>query len=88
MVLMHGGDRQGADLIAEKWAEHRGVAQVKFRPDWKRFNSAAPFKRNDRMLEALPIGLVAVDGSGITDNLVDKARSLGIPVCDMRERGA
>ena len=36
------------------------------------------FKRNDRMLEAQPIGIVAAPGSGVTDNLVDKARRQGI----------
>ena len=45
---------------------------------WHR--NAAPFKRNDRMLEALPIGGVVFPGSGIAANLADKARSLGIPV--------
>ena len=29
----------------------------------------------------LPKGVIAFPGSGITDNLVDKARSLGSPVC-------
>jgi hypothetical protein len=41
---------------------------------------AAPFKRNDRMLEALPIGVVVFPGSGIAANLADKAKKLGIPI--------
>ena len=41
---------------------------------------AAPFKRNDAMLEALPAGLIAFPGSGISANLADKARKMGIPV--------
>jgi hypothetical protein len=32
------------------------------------------------MLEAMPIGVIAFPGSGITDNLVDKARARRIPV--------
>jgi len=32
------------------------------------------------MIEVLPIGLIAFPGSGISDNLVDKARKLGIAV--------
>ena len=35
---------------------------------------------NDRMLEVLPIGVIAFPGSGISANLADKARKLGIPV--------
>jgi hypothetical protein len=39
-----------------------------------------PFKRNDAMLEAMPIGVLVFPGSGIQDNLADKARKMGIPV--------
>ena len=41
---------------------------------------AAPFKRNDAMLDVLPIGVMVFAGNGIQDNLADKARKLGIPV--------
>lgn len=80
MVLAHGGTKQGAELIAAKWADARKVAQIVFQPDWKRHNKAAPFKRNDRMLEQRPIGVIAFPGSGIVENLVDKAVAKGIPV--------
>ncbi|MGZ7870466.1 DUF2493 domain-containing protein (plasmid) [Methylobacterium radiotolerans] len=80
MVLLHGGGPKGAELIAAKWADSRGVPQVAFRPDWTKHNRAAPFRRNDAMLEALPIGVVAFPGGGISDNLADKARAQGIPV--------
>lgn len=87
MVLIHGGSR-GAELIAAKWAENRGVVQITFKPDWNRHKQAAPFKRNDLMLGAGPIGLIAAPGSGVTDNLVDKARRQGIPVLRLEEGGA
>ena len=38
------------------------------------------FKRNDAMLEVLPIGVMHFPGTSIQDNLADKARKLGIPV--------
>ena len=41
---------------------------------------AAPFRRNDELLNLLPKGVLAFPGSGITDNFVDKAVKLGIPV--------
>jgi hypothetical protein len=47
--------------------------------DCVRHAKAAPFKRNDQLLEALPISVVVFPGSGVTDNLADKARKLGIP---------
>ena len=80
MVLLHGGSPRGAERIAACWADNRKVPQVVFKPDWNRHRNAAPFKRNDQMLEALPIGLVVFPGSGISANLADKAKKLGIPV--------
>jgi len=49
-----------------------------FKPDWTRHAKAAPFKRNDQILEVLPIGVIVFPGSGIQENLADKARKLGI----------
>ena len=80
MVLVHGGG-PGVEKIAASWAERNSVHQVVCKPDWHRHGRAAPFRRNDELLNLLPKGVIAFPGSGITDNLVDKARSLGIPVC-------
>jgi hypothetical protein len=80
MVLMHGGSPKGAERIAACWADNRKVPQVAFKPDWTRHANAAPFKRNDALLDVLPIGVMVFPGSGIQDNLADKARKLGIPV--------
>ena len=80
MVLIHGGSPKGAELIASKWATTRKVPQIAFKPDWTKHAKAAPFKRNDAMLELVPIGVVHFPGTGIQDNLADKARRLGIPV--------
>lgn len=80
MVLMHGKSPKGAEKIAARWADHRGVTQIGFAPDWTKHGRSAPFKRNDQMLDVLPIGVVVFPGSGIQDNLADKASRLGIPV--------
>ena len=79
MVLLHGGG-PGYEKIAASWADARGVDQVICRPDWNAHGKAAPFRRNDELLNLLPKGVIAFPGSGITGNLVDKARQLGIPV--------
>lgn len=86
MILLHGATPTGAERAAACWAGSRGVTQVAFRPDWNRHGKAAPFKRNDRMLEAMPVGAIIFPGTGIQDNLADKARKLGIPVWDFRAR--
>ena len=79
MVLLHGGG-PGAETIAARWAEANAVHQIVCKPDWDAHGRAAPFRRNDQLLKLLPKGLVAFPGAGITENLVDKARQLGIPV--------
>ncbi|MGN8024339.1 DUF2493 domain-containing protein [Phyllobacterium sp. 22229] len=86
MVLLHGKSPKGAERIAACWADHRQVPQIGFVPDWARHAKAAPFKRNDVMLEVLPIGVIVFPGTGIQDNLADKARKLGIPVFDCRRK--
>ncbi len=88
MVLLHGGSPKGAERIAACWADNRKVVQIAFKPDWAKHQKAAPFKRNDQLLDVMPIGVVVFPGSGISDNLADKARKLGIPLFDFRERGA
>ncbi|WP_041926734.1 DUF2493 domain-containing protein [Methylocystis sp. SC2] len=80
MALLHGGSPKGAERIAACWADDRKVPQIAFKPDWARHAKAAPFKRNDQMLATLPIGVIVFPGSGISANLADKARMLGIPV--------
>jgi hypothetical protein len=80
IVLLHGGSSKGAERIAACWAEARKIPQVVFKPDWTKHAKAAPFKRNDALLQTLPIGVIVFPGSGITGNLADKARVLGIPV--------
>ena len=84
MVLFHGGTPRGAERIAACWADNRNVPQIVFKPDWTNHGKAAPFRRNDQLLETMPIGLIVFPGSGVTDNLADKARKLGISLYDLR----
>jgi hypothetical protein len=80
MVLLHGGSPKGAERIAACWAEARKVTQISFKPNWTKHAKAAPFRRNDEILSVMPAGLIVFPGNGITGNLSDKARRLGIPV--------
>ncbi|OLP62659.1 hypothetical protein BJF93_07155 [Xaviernesmea oryzae] len=80
LVLLHGGAPKGAERIAACWAEARKVTQISFKPNWAKHAKAAPFRRNDDLLAVMPVGIILFPGSGITRNLADKARSLGIPV--------
>jgi hypothetical protein len=80
MVLLHGGTPSGTEHIAACWARARKVTAIVFRPGWAKHAKAAPFKRNDVMLEQLPAGVIHFPGTGISANLADKARKAGIPV--------
>jgi hypothetical protein len=80
MVLLHGGSPEGRRTDRRQMGRHRKVPQIAFKPDWTKHAKAAPFKRNDQMLDVLPIGVIVFPGTGIQDNLADKARKLGIPV--------
>ena len=73
IILVHGGG-PGVEKIAASWAERNGIHQIVCKPDWDRYGRAAPFRRNDDLLNLLPKGVIAFPGSGITENLVDKAR--------------
>jgi len=86
MVLMHGATETGGERIAVCWADKRGVPMVPYKPDWK-LGRSAPFKRNDRMLADTPKGVVIFPGTGIQDNMRDKAKAMGIKVWDFRKRG-
>ena len=85
MVLAHGDAPEGAEHIAARWAEQNEVTQIICRPNWKLHGRAAPFRRNDEILKLLPRGVIAfTKKSGITDNLVHGAHSLGIPVHEIK----
>jgi hypothetical protein len=88
MVLLHGGSPRGAELIGARWAENRKVTQIAFKPDWNKHSKAAPFKRNDAMLDAMPVGVLVCPGTGIQENLADKARKMGISVLRIGEGSA
>ena len=83
IVILHGG-APGVETVAARWAEARGVDQVVCRPDWNAHGKAAPFRRNDELLNLMPKGVLAWPGNGITANLVDKAIALGLPVHRVR----
>lgn len=86
-VLGVGGDKHGADAVAEAWARARGVPVVRFRPDFaKHSGAAAPFKRNDDVLGFKPeLVIVAIQGDRVNVqlNMVQKAQQKGIPVINV-----
>ena len=80
VVLVHGGGPGCGERSRPDGPSGTASTRSSASPTGTPTDRAAPFRRNDELLSLLPKGVVAFPGSGITDNLVDKARSLGIPV--------
>jgi hypothetical protein len=82
MVLLHGGSPKGAERIAARWADHRssqGAAdRLQARLDQARKGRAAQTQRHNS--GGSSDWGHGVPGTGIQDNLADKAKELGIPV--------
>lgn len=55
-------------------------------PGAERFKKAAPFRRNDQMLNVLLKAMVACPGNSINANLVDQGRKLWISVGEPSNR--
>lgn len=47
---------------------------------------ATPVRRHDAILSVLPTGAIIFPGTGIQDNLADKARAMGVRPMDFRDR--
>lgn len=85
-VLLHGGNK-GVDTIAAKWADNRGITQIRYGLHKRNpSDRAAGFRRNEKMLAEMPIGVITFPGTGITKALIRVAKTMGIPVMDDEER--
>ena len=87
-MLLHGGTPKGAERIAACWADNQqGAAdRLQARLDPPRQGRAVQAQRSDAGRPA--IGVIVFPGSGISANLADKAKKLGIPVWKFGAGGA
>lgn len=76
--LIHGG-AQGADNLAQTWADSRGIDNQSFPPKYEFYGPGAPIIRNLEMVK-LCSGAVAFRGRGKsngTDSTVERAEAAG-----------
>ena len=81
LVVVHGDCPQGADAIARRWCERRGVHQEAYPADWRQYHQAAGPIRNRYMVNLgadMCIGFLR-NGSSGTTGCMDLAREKGIP---------
>lgn len=84
VIVLHG-DSGRADLWAEAWAQTNGHDFERFPARWREngvYNPQAGFERNSEMIARVPDVVVAFQkySSRGTQDTIDKAEALGIPV--------
>ncbi len=76
--LIQGGAR-GADSLAKRYAELKGIPVITMEPNWKHYNKAAGTIRNGWMLHfAKPDAVVAFPGGRGTQDMIDQAIAYGL----------
>jgi hypothetical protein len=80
------GDAQGADHLADLWAETHSVDRLKVPANWNRYGPPAGAIRNRRMLTFEPDLVLALwDGqSKGTASMIREAKKAGVPVAVYR----
>lgn len=82
-TIIHGACI-GADILCARKAKLFGAEAESHPAEWKKYGKAAGPIRNRQMLESGVGMLIAFPGGRGTFNAVMTARSLGIPVWDLR----
>lgn len=77
--VIHGNAR-GADLLADAWADARGIQPVACRALWKFHGKAGGSIRNGAMLPLQPDLVIAFPGGNGTADMVKQARRAGVEV--------
>lgn len=78
--VIHGA-AHGADILAQDWADDRGICCIQFPAKWDRDGKAAGPIRNRKMLdEGKPDILIAFPGGRGTANMIQQAGKIGLLV--------
>ena len=81
ITLLIEGGASGADALARRWAEGRGIPVKTFKADWQLWGKAAGPIRNQWMLEqGKPDIVVAFPGGKGTADMVRRAQEAMVPV--------
>lgn len=84
IMIIHGG-ANGADTLADAYADHLEIDKKVFRADWKRHKrGAGPIRNRKMMYEGRPDIVVAFNGGNGTADMVELAHNEAIEVKDFR----
>ena len=79
--LIISGGAEGADSIAEEYADKHKISKLIMRPRYDKYGRAAPLKRNELMVDLADEVIVLWDGeSRGTKHTIEYAKKNGKPV--------
>ena len=79
------GGATGADKLAAEYAKRHGIPLVEFLPDYKRYRSGAPIRRNEQIAAYADQALAFWDGSSRgTKRTIELFHSMGKQVTVIR----
>lgn len=78
-VLIQGG-AAGADMLARKWAETRGVYLITFPANWRHGKRGGPLRNQFMLEEGKPHLVVAFPGGRGTEDMIRRAEAAGVAV--------
>lgn len=90
-TVVHGY-AEGADTLAEEWAQERGVSTLPFpvsNEEWRLYGKPAGIRRNAAMLKAVPginLGVAFPGGPGTLD-MITRLGKAQIPIYEPEPRG-
>lgn len=77
---------KGADALSGRWADERGIQQVKVPANWEGFGDRAGMRRNKLMLDlAKPDVCIAFPGGRGTANMMRLTREAGVELIDVED---
>lgn len=82
VVIVHGACPTGADAMAQRWAELRGIKTEPHPADWGKYHRAAGPRRNQEMVDSGADYCIAfpMPNSRGTKDCAGKAYKAGIPL--------
>ena len=88
LIIIHGACPTGADRLADRYAEHHGLRQLRFPARWRYLGGRAGPARNQQMLDADggPDLVLAFPGGAGTHDMIRKARAAGVEVMHLQAR--
>jgi hypothetical protein len=82
-VILISGMARGADSLAIRYAEEKGLIVEKFPADWETYGKSAGYRRNCQMAEVAN-ALVAFPGGRGTAHMIETAKAKGLAVREVR----